>query len=306
MPNSTTAPIFVLGCQRSGTTLLCAVLNRHPALFIENELPWETYEHFDGGQTDIDDLSAQLAAHLNLTQSPSWLATQHAASPFGILELALRTRAGNLNKQSWGIKDPRLTYFLPQFLRAYPNSKAILLMRDARATAASIIPMREHIANAYYAAKLWKREVNIQLDLAERYATRILSVKYEDFVLEPERHLEQICHFLNIPYHTNMLDESNVVPITESRGTVNITTPISTDKIDQWKNALNRRQLGIIEHVAGDRLRMLGYEPVCPGHRPGVVERLWYDLQQSVMSNIWWQRRSRLRTLLGGRFALED
>ena len=82
--------IFITGTQRSGTTLLCRILDTHPQLHIFNEtIPMEIFDEL----IEKDNATSHLHSYL---------------SHKGII----------ITKKNWGIKDPAFTYRLEEIMKA--------------------------------------------------------------------------------------------------------------------------------------------------------------------------------------------
>jgi hypothetical protein len=72
------------------------------------------------------------------------------------------------------------------------------------------------------------------------------------------------CNFLELEYSPDMLaiertDRSKVVE-DQSAWFTNVWSGITTAAVGKWQTELSPRDVGVFESVAGDELRLLGYE----------------------------------------------
>ena len=112
-------PIFVVGTQRSGTTLLCAMLNRHADLYVKNELPWEAYDYLNERQPDQSEFLKIMEGHFG--QEHVAALQNSSETVLKQMEAVLCSCATQKQKRQWGVKDPRLTEFLTKFVEGFPN-----------------------------------------------------------------------------------------------------------------------------------------------------------------------------------------
>ena len=96
--------IFIVGTQRSGTTLLCRMLTAHPNIFIKNELsdPCRIFSVKKSKEEVIHDIDIEIqnSYHENL-----------------------KNFLKRIDKKVWGLKDPKLTYCLDDLESYFPNAK---------------------------------------------------------------------------------------------------------------------------------------------------------------------------------------
>ena len=284
-------PIFVFGVQRSGTTLLCTMLSRHPELYITNELPWNTYDYRAGKGTQ-----AALVSYLNSYPKFAGL-TEILADPthynaWDLLEKALEERMRFQKKTRWGIKDPRLTDYLPLFVERYPKGHFLLIYRDPRATTASQIRRKFFIANAFHGAQWWKKQIEKQLQFAEKYRGQVTVIKFEDLIQEPGFHLRRVCDAINIEYTEAMLDPTVKNEIMIHEHNKNLLRPPTLEVIEKWKKELSTKQVAVIENITDELLEKLGYQIFANSEEVSTLRRCFYDCHQTLMSNYWWTKRA--------------
>lgn len=113
------SPVFLIGTQRSGTTLLCRMLTAHPDVFVKNELPVRSVFTKDATREDIE---------RNISH---FVKKQYGDDIAGLLQ---RER-----KKIWGLKDPELTHYLDPLKQFLPEARFIVITRDPRAVVNSYI-----------------------------------------------------------------------------------------------------------------------------------------------------------------------
>ena len=194
---------FVGGVPRSGTTLLRVMLDAHPEVrcgeetrviprIISMRSKWmkSEKEHRrlkEAGLSDekLDDATRAFISNIIASNGPM---ARHLCN-----------------------KDPLVLNYMPDIVRIYPKAKFILMIRDGRAVAHSIVSHNVTITgvdsrNHISAALFWNKVVQrMTTDCRYLGRHRCLQVHYEKLVAEPKYWMEQILHFLDIPWHENVL-----------------------------------------------------------------------------------------------------
>ncbi|MGB5920023.1 sulfotransferase family protein [Arcobacter sp.] len=108
------------------------------------------------------------------------------------------------NTSIWIEKSPENIYLINSFIKLFPFSKVIHIVRDPKDVINSLIKRGLDIITA---AEVWITSVaNIQpfLNLKNVY-----EIKYEDLVTNPETEIKKLCHFLNIEFDNSLLSPKN-------------------------------------------------------------------------------------------------
>jgi hypothetical protein len=293
------APVYIVGTQRSGTTLLYQILNGHPDIYVLNEF-WDLYPFVMGEKDSPQDLETLLVSHLGL--EGTYLEPEEDAprDVFEHLELAFERKLFLISKRRWAIKHPRLTYYLDEFADRFPDGKWIFIVRDGRGVVSSYLTRRWNIANAYSGAQLWADQVAIQRRFASRHPQMTHWLTFEQLLEDPEDEVRKICDFLEEPFSQSLLDFYSQTPDTHIHdGNINITRPIQKGMADKWRSRLTPRQIGIVEQVAGETLQAEGYELTGEKAWVSAAHKAAYRLHQEVMTTYWWQKRTRWKGVRG-------
>lgn len=276
-------PIFVIGYERSGTTLLMAMLGCHPRLsfpevgwLFPRIYPWRhTYGDL-GVARNLRTLAADMLFGLN---QPFWgMSLNPATAVDEILALApepsfagiyaamhLRYAREFGNKPRWGQKTPNNLYFVPQILDNFPNAQFVFITRDGRDASATSIESAFGAGNIYGAAYTWNAANQFVKPFRQRYAgtSTWFDVKYEELVSEPERVLGGVCDFLGEEFAPAMLDFFRT-PTGVARGKQRDHAPlghaVSNKYVGIYKNLLSVRDQQIYAAVAGATHREAGYD----------------------------------------------
>ena len=271
--------IFIVGTQRSGTTLLCRMLTAHPHIFIKNEVTDSSkiFSRDKSKQDIINDINIEIqnSYHENL-----------------------ETFLKNIDKKIFGLKDPRLTYCLDNLVNHFPDARILFIIRDGRAVANSYIKTKWGSAtNIYHGAVLWKREVGLHREFIQKNLQKCHMVRYEDLVKNTEKELIDICSFIGQPYSENMKNYSEQ-PVYIKRNELNKHTFRDIDEsiVSKWKNELTPYQISVFEAVAGDTLLQNQYNLVGEKIEISELTKIWFSLQQKILGNVQlhYQLKSRI------------
>lgn len=274
------SPIFLIGTQRAGTTLLGKMLSAHRDLYIHNEVPMGRV--FKPGAT-----REQIFHEID-----QCVLRRHGQT----IEYLLKSEG----KSVWGLKDPQLTEHLSALKQFLPEARFIIIIRDPRAVVRSYIENAWGLGtNCYTGALRWLREVREQLEFEQELPGKVIRVRYEDLILRQRETLERVCQFIGIDFDETMLDYANKKSfVSNNRQSVNTFRAPDPTIVTKWKHELTPHEIQVINTVCADLISLLDYRDA-----PGVTAipewlKLWYRLHQLVIGEIQIQYRWRFGTYL--------
>jgi hypothetical protein len=264
---------FLVGCDRSGTTLLKEMLNSHPDLAVppesefvpvltRNRARYETEGGFNV-RLFVEDLD-------RYGKFERWPLTRDEveqaliqAGPMSTPE-AMRSLysyfASRVNKPRYGDKTPYYVCSIPQIAAAYPESRFVHIVRDGRNVALSLIEMPWAPSTVMKSAIWWRHRVRTgRRDGSALGWDRYMEVLYEELVAHPEQTLRSVCDFLDLEYSTQMLRYTENAAVRGRPHQTNVHKP-PTAGLRDWRTQMRPKDVAIFELYAGDALRTFGYE----------------------------------------------
>lgn len=193
MPSDERPPIFVVGCQRSGTTMLRLILDSHPNISCGPETRF------------LETLAAVTTQdwgrlrRYGLTEE-EWYG--RVADFFGgILGDYARARG----KVRWADKTPRYALQLDFIDKVFPTCQIVHVIRDGREVVLSH-RKRWGLRSAGKAIIKWPRYIAAARGLGRRLPPgRYHEVRYEDLVTRTEPALRELMTFLGEPWSEALL-----------------------------------------------------------------------------------------------------
>lgn len=269
---------FVVGCPRSGTTLLQRMLDHHPMLAMANDT------HFipkvvDPAGADVpfspEIASRVLAYHrfprLGLGEDAVWRAAEGSLTYAQFVRALYAEFAARRGKPLAGEKTPDYVRHLPLLGRLFPRARVIHIIRDGRDVALSTLqwarpdkgPGRfplwreEPVA---VCALWWRWQVTTGRSDGRDAGSRYREVRYEDLVTHPSDTVATLCRFLDLPFASQML----VCNAREERRRPGRSAKTAwlppTPGLRDWRTQMRERDVALFEALAGDLLSTLGYE----------------------------------------------
>lgn len=285
--------VFIVGRGRSGTTLLQNILdaNKNVLMPIESSLiiylKQKYFTKTKWTQTDVLDFIDDI--YLDRKFRKSWyinkesLIDQFLKIPLNKLNFKLLCKLIYLNYKSpykkakiflLGDKNPIYAVFLKDLIDVFPDAKFIHLIRDYRDNVLSNVNVikTESIPLAAHGWVAYNQEIE---KIKKNKPNNFLTLKYEDLVAFPEEYTKRICQFLSLAFSPEMLEFNKVIEKkVESEGFnstkemtdfhPNLIKPISTNHIKKWETAFTKKEVELIEYIAGDYGKKYGYETSQP------------------------------------------
>jgi hypothetical protein len=256
---------FVVGCQRSGTTMLQQALNRHPRIVIPPETAFFTHflGHTRRGQ--IQHLK-RINADLKIDLPPPQRRVSHpaeAAAFFNQLAELYIESIGRADVDLFGEKTPHHVLRINRITRVFPDAKIILIFRDGRDVALSLTKVPWFNSNVDVTFGYWLKCYRCQKRAMQTRAGDLHCVKYEDLVAQPEDELRRIAEFLGIDYDPRMAEghgSLDGVPKWELGWKHRAKEKITTARIAHARGELSPDQLKNLECWGRRQLMELGYE----------------------------------------------
>ncbi len=294
-------PLFIGGCDRSGTTMLGDILGASSIAFATPESQW------------IHQLAPRL--HLQAFESPDealdWLCAEFRFSVWDLdrqrdlddLELALDDARGcveailrrylernlpqKVDAEVWVDHTPDNVRYYPLLRAMFPDARYVHIVRDGRAVYQSIRDLDWGPNNAYKATRFWSERLEQAIGVEMAEGSRCLRVRYEDLLRDPAGEVQRICAFADLPYDERMLNGGGVIlpAFTQSQHQL-VGKPPDPSRLDAWRQRLAAAEIEDFEAWPPSRMFMqkFGYALDTPAPvRRGGLHSLWCYLQDFVL-----------------------
>jgi hypothetical protein len=279
------APVFILGVGRSGTTLLSLMIDSHSRIAV----PYEShfFVPYYQNQTLVGDLRTRegrlrllnrilgepfvqkwdqrvTIEDIDLNQCPNLPET---------IRQIYSAYARKFGKDIWGDKTPGYIKHIYILNAMFPTARYIHIVRDGRDVALSLLKQSWGPDNLYEGLVYWAGTVAAGRSMLYMLPhDRYLEVRYEELVSQPEVELRRVVGFLGVAYEPQMLDAYVQSAATKVGGFINsihvhLREPVSKAQTYKWKNVLGPVDQALASHVAGEMLKLYGYEPGITHHR---------------------------------------
>ena len=232
--------VFVAGCGHTGTTLMAAMLGSHSQIYTipdETSVFWRSREQ----EPVLEELAR--------------IVTESASTAPIICE-----------------KTPRHVYHVERMLAYFPDARIVLMLRDGRDVVASLARRCGEIA-----CSIVRWEADTHQTLRWRGNDRVMIVRYERLVTQPEATLAAVCGFLGVGYEPAMLrfhedprhwfgqtalQEADGVGEESHRIRRNwqVHQPLF-DASGLWRSALSPADLALFDRTAAALMHEVGYYP---------------------------------------------
>ena len=279
---TTDRPIFVVGFQRSGTTLLQSLLGAHPAIAAPPEMYfvlriWKLADWY-GDLSDDDALRRALHDTLHAPNDALAECGFDEESLFETMRTGNRSYAALLDavmsdftqrhgKARWSEKSPGQRAV--DVFSLFPTAQVVHIVRDPRDVVSSSRETPWTTSGAHRLATAWRAFTSSNIHAGRAAGpTRFLQVHYEDLTAEPEATLRLVCTFLGEEFAPEMLSD-----VARRRPTLapaaapwqaRALEEISTSSQGTWRARLSRVDRLQVAGVVAAYLEPLGYAPARP------------------------------------------
>ncbi|MBM9605761.1 sulfotransferase family protein [Desulfopila inferna] len=279
-------PIFLVGAERSGTTLLRLMLNGHPDISWLNEFEYAV------------DLITEDERLPNVEHYIYYLSTNRIFQASGLkmdksseyLEIVKSFLAQKQELDNKSIIGATCHRHYDRLLRVFPQARFIYLFRDPRDVARSNIGMGwagnvwNGVDRWVEAERLWERVKQV-LEI-----NAFIEIKSEELILSPKETLSTICSFLDVQYDGKMMSYPD-------HTSYSLPDPRLTQ---QWRRKMSERQIKLVESKVFERMTARGYLPCFrTKNEPFCMLKIFLQIQNWIFRKNFRFRRYGFRLTAG-------
>jgi hypothetical protein len=279
--------LFIVGCPRSGTTLLRRMVDAHPKIAITRETHW--IPEMIGQVRGIDlagrvtpELPARLAAHpkfatLGIDRTELERLARGRPSYPTLVEALFDRYGATRGKLIVGDKTPGYVREIELLHDLFPRTRFVHLVRDGRDVCLSALEWERKAeqfrrrfptwedAPVATAALWWRWHVLEGRASGTRLAPELyVELRYEALVADPESECRRLCDFLGVAFDPAMLrfheGRARFEPGLSAKKAWLPPTPGLRD----WTTQMAPEQVEEFEAAAGDALEAFGYPRAFP------------------------------------------
>jgi hypothetical protein len=286
-------PIFVVGCPRSGTTLVQCILSASSRAFSLPETHFFSYVLPETGRAPGDRLSiadvqharALLEAESDLPDlAPLWITLQQrleqeqelsALDLFMAIVEFFRPAAGQRAIE----KTPLHVLHLDQIGACFPDALFVNVVRDPVDVVSSLLGVPwQHSHSVVSLAQRWIQSVEAARAFATVHPGRLETVVYEELVGDPAAQVQRLCAFVDLPYEPAMLEEFGQ-QATRNVGRAetwkrDISRGVLLNRSGIWRQRMTAGQAWLVGRATGRLGRDYGYRAQLDASAPSIVRAM--------------------------------
>ena len=268
-------PIFIAGLERSGTSLIYALLASHPNIAMTRRTNLWTYfynqygdlsksSNFERCLKDLMRYKRLVPVGLNAEKLKLDFLNGEMTYPrlFALIEEQYAQRLG---RPRWGDKSLNTERYADEIFAAYPNARILHLQRDPRDRYASAVKRwKVSRGGAGVGSAVWLSSLKLAKRHEAKYPNQYMIICYETLAREPEKTLRQICDFIGEEYTPVMLEMKGAEQFRDEGGNSSYGQHepgrISTRSIGRFTEVLSPRQIAFMQLTAGPKMTEFKYE----------------------------------------------
>ena len=280
------APVFVLGCPRSGTTVLYHMLlsagdfavyraesnvfnllaprfhGMRSATDRQNLLDvWLRSKLFRVSGLDAREISAKIMAECR--------------SGGDFLRIVMQEIASQQGVRRWADCTPEHLVHMEEIKQQIPDALFIHIIRDGRDVALSFarqgwshpLPWDRHdrlgVAGLY-----WAWLVRRGREQGKRLGADYQEVRFEELVANPQETLSRLSSFIDHDLNYQQIQSAGIGSVSEPNSSFAGESEGNFNPVARWKTKMSAKEIFAFEELVGDSLLELGYGPLSEG-RPG-------------------------------------
>jgi len=271
------APVFVLGCPRSGTTVLYHMLlsagnfavyraesnvfsilqprfgdlrsesNRRDLLRL-----WLKSRLFQVTGLDAEDISGKIMRDC------------HSAGDF--LRIVMEETARHQSVERWADCTPDHLLYIPEIKRQIPNALVVHIIRDGRDVALSYVQQgwahpfpwdrKEHLS---VAGLFWEWIVSRGREYGRALGADYYELHYEDLVEKPRETLSGLGEFVGQDLDYDKIQQVGIGSVSAPNTSFTSDSGAEFNPVGRWEKKMSAEQLADFEALTGGFLQELGY-----------------------------------------------
>ncbi len=288
------APVFVMGCHRSGTNLLYdTLLSAGGFAIFRGYLP--VYKilipRFGSlrrrtNREKLLQLWLQSESFRRSGLSREYVAERvlnHCKSGGDFIRITMDEIERQQNASRWAVYDPDAVLYIRKIRGEIPNALFIHIIRDGRDVALSLQKMRGFRPFPWNRKQLglaatsvyWSWMVKSGREEGMRIPLDYLELHYEELASNPTTAIRKLSEFIDQDLSYDRIQQTALGRVSQRNSSFG-DEPTSSETIGRWKERLSAEQIASIESVVGDTLQEFGYALNADGlASAGTSQRLW-------------------------------
>ena len=273
------APVFVGGMFKSGTTLLRAMLSQHSAIASGLETYWFSWDWEQRRGPQFQEALDRLATFFDLDREALVGLAQAAPTPEEFLDRMMRKVADRDGKRRWAEKTPGNVAHVDRIWSHWQDGQVVHIIRDPRDVFASFVEARKWDTAEEFADR-WCDIVGHGERLRVRLRPapdRYLAIRYEDLIRSPEDTMRAVVAFLGEMWEPAAgkfegrgedFDKVRDATGKESTTLARLRQPLGGERVGIWQRVLSESQVEGLRGAIASRGFGNLYEQIALGAAP--------------------------------------